>query len=212
MAGLLPYRARLILRESCREADLSTQPTRACAPSRLALADGHQEWPQGDPAPPRPRPQAPDRLGPDPIPYPADQPIPDTPLPKLEKLRKRWQFLAVARGRAAARGAVLVQAAARVENPSPGVVGVGFTATRKLGGAVVRNRAKRRLRAAARQLAPLHGQGGHDYVLIARSGAATRPWTRLLDDVERALLSLAAGGDDPSPARRPRNPAPSRTS
>ena len=142
---------------------------------------------------------------------PADHPILDTSPPRLERLRKRWQFLAVARGRSAARGAVLVQALARAEAPSPAVIGVGFTATRRIGGAVVRNRAKRRLREAARQVLPLHGEGGHDYVLIARSGAVTRPWARLLDDLERALISLAAGGDDPSPARRPRSSAPSRT-
>jgi ribonuclease P protein component len=126
--------------------------------------------------------------------------------PPLERLKKRWQFLAVAKGRAAARGAVLVQVLPRASAASP-VIGVGFTATRKLGGAVVRNRAKRRLREAARQLLPLHGWPGHDYVLVARSGAATRPWTRLLDDVKSALASLAADDGGVRPARRPPNPA-----
>ena len=143
-----------------------------------------------------------------------DAPPPSEQAPKLERLRKRWQFLAVARGRTAARGAVLVQALPRTENPSPALIGVGFTATKRIGGAVDRNRAKRRMRQAARALLPLHGQGGHDYVLIARQGATTRPWARLLDDVESALISLAAGGDDPRnpsrPARKPRTPAPTR--
>ena len=130
--------------------------------------------------------------------------------PKLEKLRKRAQFLAVARGRSAARGAVVIQALPREgDAPSHGI-GVGFTATKKIGGAVERNRAKRRMREAARSILPLHGLNGHDYVLIARQGAITRPWARLLDDVESALISLAAGGDDPRPARKPRNPAPPR--
>jgi ribonuclease P protein component len=139
----------------------------------------------------------------------------DIPPPfKIERLKKRWQFLSVARGRSVARGAVVVQVQPREENPSPGLIGVGFTATRKIGGAVERNRAKRRMREAARALLPLHGQGGCDYVLVARSGAVTRPWARLLDDVESALISLAAGGDDPKsaprPARKPRTSAPSR--
>ena len=69
---------------------------------------------------------------------------------------------------------------------------VGFTATRRIGGAVVRNRAKRRLREAARAMLPQHGRPGCDYVLIARSGATTRPWARLLDDVKTALIRLAA--------------------
>ena len=67
----------------------------------------------------------------------------------------------------------------------------GFTATRRVGGAVVRNRAKRRLREAARLLLPQFGQPGCDYVFIARNGTAARPWARLLDDVKSALISLA---------------------
>ncbi len=139
---------------------------------------------------------------------------PDPPL-QLDRLKKRWQFLAVARGRSAARGAVVVQVLPRTDPAGPSrAIGVGFTATRRIGGAVVRNRAKRRLREAARALLPRLGLLGHDYVLIARAGTATRPWARLLDDVEKALISLAAGGDDPAsdrkPARPPRAPAPPR--
>jgi ribonuclease P protein component len=56
----------------------------------------------------------------------------------------------------------------------------------------VRNRAKRRLREAARLLAPLHGRPGCDYVFIARAGTVSRPWSRLLDDMKTTLLRLAA--------------------
>jgi len=85
----------------------------------------------------------------------------------------------------------------------------GFTATKKIGGAVIRNRAKRRLREAARHLLPLHGKPGCDYVFIARGGTTARPWPRLLDDVKSALISLAA---DPGPAgaREGAAPDPSR--
>jgi ribonuclease P protein component len=124
--------------------------------------------------------------------------------PQLERLTKRPEFLAAAKGRAQARGGVMIQ---MVVGPSPGRIRVGFTATRKIGGAVVRNRCKRRLREAARRLLPLHGVIGHDYVLVARQSLPARPWERLLDDVKSALISLAA----PDPGRRPapRDPTPS---
>ena len=120
---------------------------------------------------------------------------------RLRRLQKRAEFLFVAQGMAAARGAVLIQG-----RPREGFadVGVGFTATKKIGNAVTRNRAKRRLREAARMMLPLHGQAGHDYVLIARSGTTVRPWDRLVDDVKSALISLRTGGDPARPPRPPR--------
>ena len=68
---------------------------------------------------------------------------------------------------------------------------VGFTATRKVGGAVVRNRAKRRMRAVARALLAELGMAGCDYVFVARNGAPDRAWLQLLDDARRALSLLA---------------------
>ena len=118
----------------------------------------------------------------------------DDALPKgrvvLRRLKVRPQFLATAKGLARPCGAVLIQTLDRADGDP--VIGVGFTATRKLGGAVVRNRAKRRLREAARALLPAHGVPGADYVLIARQSCADRPWPRLLDDVKTALIRLAA--------------------
>jgi ribonuclease P protein component len=107
----------------------------------------------------------------------------------IDRLRKRPDFLAAAKGATCARGCVLVQRRDREDGDDR--VRLGFTATKRLGGAVVRNRCKRRLREAARALVPLHGKRGCDYVFVARGGAATRPWPRLLDDMKTALISLA---------------------
>ena len=120
-----------------------------------------------------------------------DERAPSSPSGRgYERLRRRADFLRAAKARSVARGAVVLQARDRQDGEP--LVRVGFTATRKIGGAVVRNRAKRRLREAARALIPLHGSPGCDYVLIARAGTPARPWAALLDDVKSALLSVAA--------------------
>jgi ribonuclease P protein component len=107
-----------------------------------------------------------------------------------------------------ARGAVVVQMRPRGDDDP--TIRSGFTATRKIGGAVQRNRAKRRLREAARVMLPLHGRPGCDYVFIARGGTTAREWGRLLDDVKNALLSLAADFD--TRTARPSEASPPETS
>jgi len=116
----------------------------------------------------------------------------------IQRIQRRPDFLAAQRGRTCARGAVVVQA---LERSGQEAARAGFTATRKIGGAVVRNRAKRRLREAARLLLPQFGRPGVDYVFIARGGTAGRDWPRLLDDMKTALISLAA--TPPSPPSPP---------
>jgi ribonuclease P protein component len=120
---------------------------------------------------------------------PRPLPISSQPSPAaLERLKVRADFLrvAAARRRAALPGLVL-QAAPRPPRATRAAVGVGFTASRKVGNAVTRNRAKRRLRAAAAALLPVAGRPGTDYVLIARAGTAKRPYQELLGDLETAL-------------------------
>jgi ribonuclease P protein component len=93
------------------------------------------------------------------------------------------------------------------------LIGVGFTATKKVGSAVVRNRAKRRLKEAARQLLPEFGLPGVDYVFVARQTAPDAPWAALLDDVRNALIRLRAdftSGRDSQPRKGGRRaPKPS---
>jgi ribonuclease P protein component len=119
---------------------------------------------------------------------------------EIERLKRRAEFLAAAKGVSAARGAIVVQALVREQSQA---IRAGFTATRKIGGAVVRNRAKRRMREAARALLPSFGRPGTDYVFIARGGTAARPWARLLDDVKSALISLAPPSSTAGPAAPP---------
>jgi len=111
-----------------------------------------------------------------------------TLLPKLGVLKKRAEFLHVREGRYRAQGGIVVQMR---ENPTHTGIRVGFTATKKIGNAIVRNRSKRRLREVARTLLPQHGLLGHDYVFIARNGTIDRNWTALLDDAEKALITLS---------------------
>jgi len=105
-------------------------------------------------------------------------------------IKKRSDFLAAQSGERAPTPSFVLTRAIR---PNPdGVTQVGFTVTRKIGGAVVRNRIKRRLRAAARAVFPDSAAPGFNYVLIARPLAATRNYASLLDDMKRGLLRLNA--------------------
>ncbi len=71
-------------------------------------------------------------------------------------------------------------------------IGVGFTASRKVGSAVERNRARRRLRAVAREILPMAGRPGYDYVLIARAATLGRPYIELAKDLKTALAHVCA--------------------
>jgi len=69
---------------------------------------------------------------------------------------------------------------------------VGFTASKRVGGAIARNRAKRRLREAVARVMPGHAKPGHDYVVIARAATLHRKFDDLLQDLETALARVGA--------------------
>lgn len=109
----------------------------------------------------------------------------------LDRLRKRREFLAAAGGRKWAATGLVLQALKREDEAPPRI---GFTVTRKVGSAVIRNRARRRLRAAAREILPLLAKQGYDYVLVGRAGTLNRAWPDLLDDLRAALARVHGNG------------------
>jgi ribonuclease P protein component len=129
---------------------------------------------------------------------------------RVGRLTKRPEFLRVAAGRQkwvtpgmvvqarprdeappASAAAALNASEGAAETAAAGPPRVGITVSRKVGNSVQRNRARRRLRAAAREALPQAGQPGVDYVLIGRAGTLTRAYPDLLADLRQAVDKLA---------------------
>jgi ribonuclease P protein component len=109
----------------------------------------------------------------------------------LTVLAVRADFLRAAKAARQGTTGFLLQARARgPEEPATGIR-IGFTCSKKVGNAVARNRAKRRLREVARAVLPEAGQIGWDYVLIGRAEVtATRPLDQMLSDLHWALKKV----------------------
>jgi ribonuclease P protein component len=102
-------------------------------------------------------------------------------------LQKRADFLKAAKSKRFATDGFILQVRKRVEDEATGIR-VGFTCSKKVGNAVARNRAKRRLREIARRVLPETGYDGFDYVLIGRATTtATRDFAKMQSDLHRAL-------------------------
>ncbi len=114
----------------------------------------------------------------------------------IGRLKRRSEFLRVAGARRKWAGPGLVLQVGEKTRPAESDpradLRVGFTASRKVGNAVARNRAKRRLRAAAQRVMSASAKPGRDYVIIARAATLTRPFAELVADLEGALRRLGA--------------------
>lgn len=149
------------------EADLSTEQAGAGAPSRLPRADGDTRRPQGASEPPCQGPRQAQRLA------------------HIETVKARRDFLAANSARRAATPAFVLLV--RQRDDASSAMRAGFTVTKKIGNAVVRNRIKRRMRALTCQVLPVAGSFGADHILIGRSDATVRKFAVLVLDLERAL-------------------------
>ncbi len=120
------------------------------------------------------------------------------------RLKKRADFLRIAalRRKWVSPGLILQAAPVGLVPSEESAVGVrvGFTVSRKVGNAVARNRAKRRLRAAVAEIFPQSAQLGLDYVLIGRRETIERPYALLLQDLRTALKRVDALREDGSGA------------
>ena len=150
------------------EAHLPAEQSRPRTASRLPSPERDSGRPQGAERAPRPRPQEAQRL---------------------VTIAKRADFLAANAGkRAATPGFVLLVRDRADRDPA---IRVGFTVTKKIGKAVVRNRMKRRFRAVAREILPSRGFAGSDHVMIGRAAGVERDFGDLRDELSRALGRLA---------------------
>lgn len=151
--------------------------------------------------------------------------IPASGVPKgaVGRLKQRRDFLRVAaHQRKWATPGLILQAAPMPEadRSAPGrrpAVRVGFTVSRKVGNAVQRNRARRRLKAAAAEILPALAAPGTDYVVIGRKGTLDRSYEALLNDLRTAVKRVgtdraAVQGQPAGPAKRRRGPRPPRPS
>src|SRR3954467_1792171 len=149
------------------EAHLPAEQSRPQASARVPLPHGDGRRSQGSELPPRARPQEAQRL---------------------VTIKKRADFVAANGGlRATTPGFVLLVRNRKDADPS---MRVGFTVTKKIGGAVVRNRMKRRFRALAREIVPAKGRAGADHVMIGRAKGIERDFGLLRSELASALERL----------------------
>ena len=136
---------------------------------------------------------------------------------QLQTLKKRADFLRARNGRYFAANGLVLQSSkvlvteSDLSDTSDIPPRFGFTATKKLGNAVVRNRIKRRLRQAVRLIAPQKARNGYEYVLIGRKSTLKRPFSSLLKDLTIAFGKVHGNSDNNHKGRKPHQAGRPRT-
>ncbi len=155
------------------EADFSAEQSCSGAQTRVPLAVFYGSGAKHIAGAPRTRPQEAERLT----------------KHALSTVKKRRDFLAANSAKRAAMPGFILQI--RMRRDGDPDKRLGFTVTKKVGNAVIRNRMKRRLRALARDIIPQHGVAGADHILIGRAGEVERDYALLNADLKKALSKLA---------------------
>ena len=116
----------------------------------------------------------------------------------MQRLKRRQEFVAAAKGIYQPMPAFVVQALHRKDDEP---ARIGFTCTKKLGNAVIRNRIRRRLKEAVRISLGPHARAGFDYVIIGRAAAENHPFEILQADLISATAKLHAKAESPPEPR-----------
>ena len=130
----------------------------------------------------------------------------------MHRLKKRRDYLKVARGDRTPRRGFLLQSIRRpdaADNGAEAEARFGFTVTKKMGNAVVRNRIRRRLKEAVRLAGAAAADPGRDFVLVGRRPALDMPFSDLVSDVVGAVRAAASVKAGPRGGKGAPKPAPS---
>ena len=121
------------------------------------------------------------------------KPLPVAAAPTVHpvRLRHRSEFLSVAKGARAHMRLLTLQA---LRQPMPDPPRFGLTVTKKEGGAVERNRIRRRLKEALRIVASLHARDNHDYVIVGRKDVLHARFAEIQNELVRALAKVHRNG------------------
>ncbi len=109
---------------------------------------------------------------------------------KIEVLKKRKDFVRVAKGVSVVTPTLVVQAAQNFSDDNS-IIRVGYTTTKKIGKATIRNRTRRRMRAVVSEVFPSKADVNTDYVLIGRWNTAVCPFDLLKKNLEKALNNIS---------------------